>query len=167
MSLRIQCGVHPSKSPFPNSHAGSIDVGEESSSGGGFSRSGPQDRAAARCAHAYRPTRCAGSSGCCSCHLKLAAANGYPGTPIRGTEIKGLERAAEIEGVEIFHAGTRLEAGRLLADGGRVLNVTARGRTVSEARARAYEAVRRIDWPGGFCRSDIGWRELERERNAT
>jgi phosphoribosylamine--glycine ligase len=94
----------------------------------------------------------------------VMAAEGYPGTPRRGSEIKGLDRAAEVEGVEIFHAGTKLDGNRLLADGGRVLNVTARGRTVAEARARAYEAVSRIDWPGGFCRSDIGWRALEREK---
>jgi phosphoribosylamine--glycine ligase len=94
----------------------------------------------------------------------VMAAKGYPGTPLRGTEIKGIERAAEIDGVQIFHAGTRRDGDRLLADGGRVLNVTARGRTVAEARERAYAAVGRIDWPAGFCRADIGWRELERER---
>jgi phosphoribosylamine--glycine ligase len=93
----------------------------------------------------------------------VMAANGYPGTPQKGTEIKGLDKAAEVEGVEIFHAGTKLAGGLLLADGGRVLSVTARGKTVGQARDRAYEAVRRIDWPGGFCRSDIGWREIERE----
>ena len=67
-------------------------------------------------------------------------------------------------GVEIFHAGTRREGDRLLAAGGRVLNVTARGKTVAEAQARAYEAVAKIDWPGGFCRTDIGWRALAREK---
>jgi phosphoribosylamine--glycine ligase len=92
----------------------------------------------------------------------VMAANGYPGTPQKGTEIKGLERAAAVEGVEIFHAGTQREGERLLADGGRVLNVTARGRTVAEARQRAYEAIALIDWPGGFCRRDIGWRALQR-----
>lgn len=96
----------------------------------------------------------------------VMAANGYPGSPQKGTEIKGLDKAAEVEGVEIFHAGTKLDGGRLVADGGRVLNVTACGKTVREARDRAYEAVRRIDWPGGFCRSDIGWREIEREGGA-
>jgi phosphoribosylamine--glycine ligase len=90
------------------------------------------------------------------------AAEGYPGTPEKGTEIKGLELAARVPGVEIFHAGTRLEGDRLLADGGRVLNVTARGRTVVEAQRRAYEAVRLIDWPGGFYRTDIGWRAIAR-----
>ncbi len=96
----------------------------------------------------------------------VMAAIGYPGSPQKGTEIKGLDKAAEVAGVEIFHAGTRLDGGRLVADGGRVLNVTACGKTVREARDRAYDAVRRIDWPGGFCRSDIGWREIEREGGA-
>ncbi len=93
----------------------------------------------------------------------VMAAKGYPGTPIKGTEIKGLEAAAEVPGVEVFHAGTRQDGNRLLADGGRVLNVTARGKTVAEAQARAYEAVGRIDWPGGFYRTDIGWRAIARE----
>ncbi len=94
----------------------------------------------------------------------VMAANGYPATPQKGTEIKGLERAGALEGVEIFHAGTRRDGDRLIADGGRVLNVTARGRTVAEARERAYAAVKQVDWPGGFCRSDIGWRALQREQ---
>jgi phosphoribosylamine--glycine ligase len=93
----------------------------------------------------------------------VMAAKGYPAAPERGSEIKGIEQAATVEGVQIFHAGTRFDGSRLVADGGRVLNVTARGRTVAEARARAYEAVGLIDWPGGFCRSDIGWRALQRE----
>ena len=96
----------------------------------------------------------------------VMAANGYPASPEKGTEIKGLDKASQVEGVEIFHAGTRLDGQRLVTDGGRVLNVTARGRTVAEARARAYEAVGLIDWPGGFCRKDIGWRALEREKQA-
>ena len=94
----------------------------------------------------------------------VLAANGYPGTPEVGTEIKGLEAAASVDGVQIFHAGTRREGDRLLAQGGRVLNVTARGRTVAEAQARAYAAAARIDWPGGFYRRDIGWRAIEREK---
>jgi phosphoribosylamine--glycine ligase len=94
----------------------------------------------------------------------VMAARGYPGTPKRGTEIRGLEAASAVEGVEIFHAGTRREGDRWIAEGGRVLNVAARGATVSEARRRTYEAVSRIDWPEGFCRSDIGWRAVERER---
>jgi phosphoribosylamine--glycine ligase len=93
----------------------------------------------------------------------VLAANGYPGTPEKGTEIRGLEAAGCDAGVQIFHAGTRREDGRLLADGGRVLNVTALGATVAEAQQRAYAAIAKIDWPGGFCRSDIGWRAVLRE----
>lgn len=92
----------------------------------------------------------------------VMAANGYPGTPTKGTEIKGLEAAKLVPNVEIFHAGTRRDGDRLLADGGRVLNVTGRGRTVAEARDAAYAAIAKIDWPGGFYRSDIGWRALQR-----
>jgi phosphoribosylamine--glycine ligase len=66
--------------------------------------------------------------------------------------------------VEIFHAGTIADAGRILANGGRVLDVSAIGKTVGEARSRAYEAVSRIRWAGGFCRRDIGWRAVEREQ---
>ncbi len=88
------------------------------------------------------------------------AAKGYPDAPERGSEIKGLERAAAMEGVTVFHAGTKREGTRLLANGGRVLNVTARGDSVAQAQARAYGAVDAIDWPGGFCRRDIGWRAL-------
>jgi len=94
----------------------------------------------------------------------VMAAQGYPGTPVKGTEIRGLEQAAKVEGVEIFHAGTRRDDSRLIATGGRVLNITARGRTVTEARDRAYEAIGRIDWPEGFYRRDIGWRAIARER---
>jgi phosphoribosylamine--glycine ligase len=96
----------------------------------------------------------------------VLAAEGYPGSPKRGTEIRGLDAAARVAGVEIFHAGTRRDGDRLIADGGRVLNVAARGRTVAEARERAYEAIGRIDWPGGFYRRDIGWRALTSERGA-
>jgi phosphoribosylamine--glycine ligase len=95
----------------------------------------------------------------------VLAANGYPGTPVAGTEIRGIEAAQRVDGVEVFHAGTKREGHRLVAAGGRVLNVTARGRTVAEAQARAYQAVARIDWPGGFCRRDIGWRAIARERS--
>jgi phosphoribosylamine---glycine ligase len=90
----------------------------------------------------------------------VMAAAGYAGDYASGTEIRGLERAGEVEGVLVFHAGTRIEDGRVLADGGRVLNVTASGSTLAEARTRAYAAVDLIDWPGGFCRRDIGWRVL-------
>jgi phosphoribosylamine--glycine ligase len=93
----------------------------------------------------------------------VMAANGYPGDYARGSEIRGLDAARAVEGVEVFHAGTALANGRLIATGGRVLNVAARGRTLAEARSRAYGAVARIDWPGGFCRSDIGWRALKEE----
>jgi phosphoribosylamine---glycine ligase len=94
----------------------------------------------------------------------VMASKGYPGDYAKGTEIGGLDAAGEIEGVQIFHAGTERRDGRLLAMGGRVLNVTACGRTVAEAQARAYEAVDRIHWPGGFCRRDIGWRAVAREQ---
>ena len=92
------------------------------------------------------------------------ASKGYPGAYEKGTEIRGLEAAEALEDVEIFHAGTERRDGRLLATGGRVLNVTARGRSVAEAQARAYAAIDLIDWPGGFCRRDIGWRAIARER---
>ena len=93
----------------------------------------------------------------------VMAAKGYPGPYERGTVIEGLDDAAAVEGVEIFHAGTRAEGGKILANGGRVLDVSAIGKTVSEARSRAYEAVSRIRWPEGFCRHDIGRRAVERE----
>jgi phosphoribosylamine--glycine ligase len=93
----------------------------------------------------------------------VMAAEGYPGEPRTGTVIEGLDAAAGIDGVTIFHAGTRRDAdGRLLAAGGRVLNVTATGPTLAQARDRAYRAVDLIRWPEGFCRRDIGWRALAR-----
>jgi phosphoribosylamine--glycine ligase len=88
------------------------------------------------------------------------AAKGYPGAYVKGSRIRGLEAAAEVEGVTIFHAGTRIVNGRVLADGGRVLDVTAQGASLAAARDRAYAAVDRIQWPEGFCRRDIGWRAL-------
>jgi phosphoribosylamine--glycine ligase len=94
----------------------------------------------------------------------VMAANGYPGPPQLNTEIKGLAAAAATAGVEIFHAGTRRDGDRIFANGGRVLNITARANTVAEAQARAYAAIAKIDWPGGFCRSDIGWRAVAREK---
>ena len=94
----------------------------------------------------------------------VMAADGYPGEPLKGTEIKGLAAAAAVEGVEIFHAGTTADGRRILANGGRVLNVTASGKTVAEAQARAYAAISKIDWPQGFCRRDIGWRAIKREK---
>jgi phosphoribosylamine--glycine ligase len=95
----------------------------------------------------------------------VMAAKGYPGAYKRGSVIEGLDAAREVHGVEIFHAGTKAEGGKILANGGRVLNVSAIGATVREAQARAYEAVSRIHWPEGFCRHDIGWRAVEREKN--
>ena len=92
----------------------------------------------------------------------VMAAKGYPGAYEKGTEIRGLEKADAAEGVVVFHAGTRADGGRILANGGRVLGVTARAATVADAQKRAYEAVDRIDWPDGFCRRDIGWRALGR-----
>lgn len=93
----------------------------------------------------------------------VLAAKGYPGTPETGTEIRGLDAAGALDDVEIFHAGTKRDGDRLLANGGRVLNVTALGKSVAEAQARAYETIAKIDWPGGFCRRDIGWRAVARE----
>jgi phosphoribosylamine---glycine ligase len=95
----------------------------------------------------------------------VMAANGYPGDYAKGSVIGGLEEAAKIDGVEIFHAGTRRDGSRILADGGRVLDVTASGKTLADARARAYAAIDEIVWPEGFCRSDIGVRAVEREQS--
>jgi len=93
----------------------------------------------------------------------VMAAKGYPGEYRKGTPIGGLERAAKLEDVVVFHAGTkRGEDGRILANGGRVLGVSALGKDVAEAQARAYQAVDLIDWPEGFCRRDIGWRAIAR-----
>ncbi|MEZ5669966.1 MAG: phosphoribosylamine--glycine ligase [Alphaproteobacteria bacterium] len=92
----------------------------------------------------------------------VMAANGYPSDYVRGTEIRNLREAARAEDVMIFHAGTAKDGKRLVADGGRVLGVTALGDTVAKAQARAYEAVRKIDWPDGFYRTDIGWRAVAR-----
>jgi phosphoribosylamine--glycine ligase len=92
----------------------------------------------------------------------VMAAAGYPGTPETGGAIGAIE-AAETAGAKIFQAGTRLADGRLVASGGRVLAVTARGADVRAAQAAAYRAVDAIDFPTGFCRRDIGWREIERE----
>jgi phosphoribosylamine--glycine ligase len=97
----------------------------------------------------------------------VMAAKGYPGNYNKGSVIEGLDAAAQIEGVEIFHAGTKADGGRILANGGRVLNICALGKTVGEAQARAYAAIDRIRWPEGFCRRDIGSRAIERERAGT
>ncbi|WP_413848719.1 phosphoribosylamine--glycine ligase [Albidovulum sp.] len=90
----------------------------------------------------------------------VMAAAGYPGAYARGSQIRGLEELPEDSAHMVFHAGTAERDGRTVAAGGRVLNVTARGATLAEARERAYRMVDRIDWPGGFCRRDIGWRAL-------
>ena len=92
----------------------------------------------------------------------VMAAKGYPGDYEKGSEIRGLEQAAKQDGVQIFHAGTARSDGKIVASGGRVLNVTATGKTVAEAQKRAYAAVDLIDWPQGFCRRDIGWRAIKR-----
>ena len=94
----------------------------------------------------------------------VMATKGYPGSYPKGSVIAGLEAAAQVEGVEIFHAGTKADNGRLVANGGRVLNVCARAKTVAAAQARAYAAIDRIEWPDGFCRHDIGARAVEREQ---
>jgi phosphoribosylamine--glycine ligase len=90
----------------------------------------------------------------------VLAAKGYPDAPQKGARLEGLERAAQCEGVALYHAGTRIEAGSLIAGGGRVLDVTAVGSTLAEAQRRAYAAVDLIGFPGGFHRRDIGWRAL-------
>lgn len=94
----------------------------------------------------------------------VMAAKGYPGTPEKGSVIKGIEKAAAEKDVLVFHAGTQAKDGEIVANGGRVLNVVALGKSVSEAQAKAYAAVDLIDWPGGFCRRDIGWQAVKRER---
>ncbi len=95
----------------------------------------------------------------------VMAAKGYPGPYEKGSPIKNLDQSAEDPKVTIFHAGTEKKDGVLVANGGRVLNVTAKGASVKEAQLRAYEAVDKIDWPQGFCRRDIGWRAVVRERS--
>ncbi|MEE8445880.1 MAG: phosphoribosylglycinamide synthetase C domain-containing protein, partial [Alphaproteobacteria bacterium] len=93
----------------------------------------------------------------------VMAANGYPGAYDKGSEIGGLDAAGAMEDVTVFQAGTTsAEDGRVIATGGRVLGVTALGATVEDAQQRAYAAVDAIDWPGGFCRRDIGWRAIGR-----
>ncbi|MGN6550033.1 MAG: phosphoribosylamine--glycine ligase [Pararhizobium sp.] len=94
----------------------------------------------------------------------VMAAKGYPAAYRKGTPIAGIEVASALDGVAVFQAGTALADGRLVAHGGRVLAITALGTTVGDAKARAYRAVAAIDWPGGFCRTDIGWRAVAREK---
>ena len=93
----------------------------------------------------------------------VMAAKGYPGEYAKGSEIRGVEAAEAAIGVSVLHAGTVRDGDRLLANGGRVLGVTAQGIDIREARDRAYQGVDAIDWPDGFCRRDIGWRALDRD----
>ncbi|MFN3992787.1 MAG: phosphoribosylamine--glycine ligase [Tabrizicola flagellatus] len=90
----------------------------------------------------------------------VMATQGYPGHYAKGSQIRGLEELPEDSRHMVFHAGTAERDGRIIASGGRVLNVTARGASLREARDAAYALVDRIDWPAGFCRRDIGWRAL-------
>ena len=90
----------------------------------------------------------------------VMAAKGYPGSYAKNTEIRGVDACPEDSSHMVFHAGTVRADGRLMANGGRVLNVTARGATLAQAQQRAYDMVDRIEWPDGFCRRDIGWRAL-------
>ncbi|MBT7942964.1 MAG: phosphoribosylamine--glycine ligase, partial [Alphaproteobacteria bacterium] len=92
----------------------------------------------------------------------VMAAEGYPGAYEQGSEIRGLDKAGKLKDVMVFHAGTRDDDGRVVAAGGRVLGITALGKTIKAAQKRAYEAVDLIDWPDGFCRRDIGWRAIDR-----
>ena len=91
----------------------------------------------------------------------VMAAKGYPGAYQKGTVIHGLKRVPEDSRHMVFHAGTAEKDGKIVANGGRVLNVTARGASLEEARNRAYAMIDHLDWPEGFCRSDIGWRALK------
>ncbi|MGK2870748.1 MAG: phosphoribosylamine--glycine ligase [Alphaproteobacteria bacterium] len=97
----------------------------------------------------------------------VMAAKGYPGAYNKAEPIGGLEAAGQIPGVQIFHAGTTASGGKILSNGGRVLNITATGDTITQAVNRAYSAVDKVEWPGGFCRRDIAWRALERERQSS
>jgi phosphoribosylamine--glycine ligase len=92
------------------------------------------------------------------------ATKGYPGNYSKGSVIRGLDAAAALEGVEIFHAGTKADGGRITANGGRVLNICGMGKSIAEAKSRTYAAVDKIDWPEGFCRRDIGHLALEKSK---
>ncbi|GJM96594.1 hypothetical protein PR202_ga13449 [Eleusine coracana subsp. coracana] len=98
----------------------------------------------------------------------VMASQGYPGSYKKGTVIRNVDKAELVSpGVKIFHAGTALDGdGNLIAVGGRVLGVTAKGKDIEEARARAYDAVDAVDWPEGFVRRDIGWRALRQKQMA-
>ncbi|WP_375625690.1 phosphoribosylamine--glycine ligase [Bartonella sp. PS17NMGDW] len=93
----------------------------------------------------------------------VMAANGYPDSPQKGTVIRNVDKVNTLPDVKVFQAGTVLRDGELIANGGRVLNITATGKTITHAQKRAYEAVDCIDWPEGFVRRDIGWRAIARE----
>ncbi|MEX0583926.1 MAG: phosphoribosylglycinamide synthetase C domain-containing protein, partial [Sneathiella sp.] len=95
--------------------------------------------------------------------LVVMAANGYPGRYEKNTVIEGLPEAAAIDDVLIFHAGTKRQDNKILATGGRVLGITGMGKSVKQAQKKAYSGVSAINWPQGFCRSDIGWRAVDRE----
>ncbi|TAL00560.1 MAG: phosphoribosylamine--glycine ligase [Rhodospirillaceae bacterium] len=94
----------------------------------------------------------------------VMAAKGYPGAYQKGTVIDGLDEAADSDGVSVFHAGTASKDGQIIAAGGRVLGIAATGKTVTAAQKRAYRGVDAIVWPEGFCRRDIGWRAVAREK---
>ena len=96
----------------------------------------------------------------------VMASKGYPGSYKKGSQIKHLQDAEVDENIKVFHAGTALLDDKLVASGGRVLNITARGNSVKEAQLRAYEAIKKIDCENGFYRSDIGWRAIEREEKS-
>ena len=98
--------------------------------------------------------------------IVVMATNGYPGNYGKGSVIGGLDAAAAMDDVQIFHAGTKAEGGRITANGGRVLGVAATGKSVRAAQSRAYAAVDKIDWPGGFCRRDIGYLAVKREQQS-
>lgn len=93
----------------------------------------------------------------------VMAANGYPDSPQKGTVIRNVDKIDTLPDVKVFQAGTALQNGQLIANGGRVLNITATGKTITQAQKRAYEAVDYIDWPEGFVRRDIGWRAIARK----
>lgn len=97
----------------------------------------------------------------------VMATRGYPGDVEKGSVIGNLETAMAMNDVQVFHAGTKRDGAHIVANGGRVLNITAQADSVGEAQALAYAAVDAIDWPKGFCRRDIGWRALEREQDKT
>ncbi|MCZ8312752.1 MAG: phosphoribosylamine--glycine ligase [Magnetospirillum sp.] len=93
----------------------------------------------------------------------VMAANGYPDTPQKGSEIRGLEAASSVPGAYVFHAGTRQNGEKIVANGGRVLGIVGLGADAASAQKTAYASVDRIDWPGGFCRRDIGWQVVGKQ----